>query len=478
MAFVCCTVVNALTPKSPFSVTKNYHRTSSYIMAEVPTTSAVESKAVTRRSGDHITACFPEDYESLLTAKVTIMKDLLAAHINGNEPEVFRSPVSSFRMRANFNIWRDKPRDEDPAGMYYAMFEKEGIRQVPCEIKSFPRGSVLMNSLMVKFMDVIKDLPNMRVGLFEVRFVTTQSENAVLTLCYKCPIKPEWQAEAEIAATKLQVKIVGRSRKVKQIAGGDEVIEEIYKIKDRSLKYYQTEGAFSQPNAKVCEKMLEWALDATANSNSRDLLELYCGGGTFTAALAQNFRKVLATEISKASVELATKTFEANGVQNVKIVRLSSEEFSEAFEEKRTFQRLQDTGIVFSDYDISTVLVDPPRAGLDTATCNLLCRFDKIVYISCNPETLARDVAIMSTTHSVEKVAAFDQFPYTHHLEGGVLLIKKVKPIGTTVDAVGVAEQNGQQTTIQGDAAPLESAEDEEDSSSKKRKADTEAEAE
>ena len=125
--------------------------------------------------------------------------------------------------------------------------------------------------------------------------------------------------------------------------------------------------------------------------------------------------------------------------------------------------------------------MDPPRAGLDTATCNLLCRFDKIVYISCNPETLARDVAIMSTTHSVEKVAAFDQFPYTHHLEGGVLLIKKEKTVGTIVVAAGdVSQQNGHHDTVEGAAVPLESTGDAEDSTctSKKRKADVEAEAE
>jgi tRNA (uracil-5-)-methyltransferase len=455
------TAVRAFTTRSFFSTTTKPFYNVDHIMAEAPAAPAADA-IITRRSGEHIVACFPEDYESLLTVKTDILKNLLVLYTDGKEPEIFRSPQSSFRMRANFNIWRDKPRDEDPAGMYYAMFEKEGLRQVPCEIKSFPRGSVLMNTLMVKFMEVIKDLPNMRVGLFEVRFVTTQSENAVLTLCYKCPLKPEWQAEAEVAAEKLNVKIVGRSRKVKQIAGGDEMIEETYNVKGRSLKYYQTEGAFSQPNAKVCEKMLEWALEATVNSNSRDLLELYCGGGTFTAALAQNFRKVLATEISKASVELALKTFKVNGVENVKIVRLSSEEFSEAFEEKRIFQRLQDTGIEFSDYDISTVLVDPPRAGLDAATCELLCRFDKIVYISCNPETLARDVAVMSATHTVEKFAAFDQFPYTHHLEGGVLLIKKVQ----SSDSKGVT--SSETTAAAADAAETETE-------SKKRKAESDA---
>jgi hypothetical protein len=108
------------------------------------------------------------------------------------------------------------------------------------------------------------------------------------------------------------------------------------------------------------------------------------------------------------------------------------------------------------------VLVDPPRAGLDAATCELLCRFDKIVYISCNPETLARDVAVMGATHTVEKFAAFDQFPYTHHLEGGVLLIKKVQ----SSDSKGVT--SSETTAAAADAAETETE-------SKKRKAESDA---
>lgn len=65
------------------------------------------------------------------------------------------------------------------------------------------------------------------------------------------------------------------------------------------------------------------------------------------------------------------------------------------------------------------------RAGLDLKTCELITKFDKIVYISCNPETLARDLNIITKTHKIVRAAAFDQFPYTHHLECGIYLVKK-----------------------------------------------------
>jgi tRNA (uracil-5-)-methyltransferase len=364
-------------------------------------------------------------------------------------------------MRANFNVWRDQPKDDTAEGMYYAMFDKEQVdedakksknaRGVPCEVKHYPHGTKKINTLMTQWLEALKEHPILCVSLFEARFLTTQTDDAVIVVCYKKPLTADWQVAADAVAAKLQVKIVGRSRKLKLVAGGGETVEEVLNVHGRSIKYYQQEGAFSQPNAQVCEKMLEWSMDATANSGDSDLLELYCGGGTFTAALAANFRRVLATEMSKASVELAHKAFTANHIDNIKIARLSSEEFTEAWEGKRPFVRLADAGIKFDEYTFSTVFVDPPRAGMDALTCALCARFDKIVYISCNPVTLARDLKLLGETHDAVRTACFDQFPYSHHLESGVVLVKRAV-VGDKRKAEGeaVAEVAGGVAGVEG----------------------------
>ena len=62
---------------------------------------------------------------------------------------------------------------------------------------------------------------------------------------------------------------------------------------------------------------------------------------------------------------------------------------------------------------------------MDETTCNFASRYENIIYISCNPETLARDLTILCKTHVVKEMALFDQFPYTHHAEMGVKLTKK-----------------------------------------------------
>jgi tRNA (uracil-5-)-methyltransferase len=165
--------------------------------------------------------------------------------------------------------------------------------------------------------------------------------------------------------------------------------------------------------------MLTWASDCLANS-SDDLVELYCGNGNFTAVLAQHFDKVLATEISKVSVNSAHTNFAANKIDNVTIARLSSEEFTKALNKERAFRRLAEVNL--DSFNFSTIFVDPPRAGLDSGTEKLVTEMDNILYISCNPQTLAENLKQITKTHRVVKAALFDQFPWTHHIESGVLL--------------------------------------------------------
>jgi len=81
--------------------------------------------------------------------------------------------------------------------------------------------------------------------------------------------------------------------------------------------------------------------------------------------------------------------------------------------------------IELDDYNFSTVFVDPPRAGLDEQTLELVKRFDNIIYISCNPNTFIENAKALEVDYEITDFAAFDQFPYTHHLEVGAILSKK-----------------------------------------------------
>ncbi len=108
---------------------------------------------------------------------------------------------------------------------------------------------------------------------------------------------------------------------MKVVLDRDYVVEKL-QVNGQPYVYKQVENSFTQPNAKVAEKMLEWAVDCTQESKG-DLLELYCGNGNFSLALAQNFERVLATELAKPSVEAAQFNIAANQIGNVQIIRMS-----------------------------------------------------------------------------------------------------------------------------------------------------------
>jgi len=163
-------------------------------------------------------------------------------------------------------------------------------------------------------------------------------------------------------------------------------------------------------------------LDVTRHARG-DLLELYCGNGNFSLALARNFNRVLATEIAKPSVAAAQYNIAANQIENVEIIRMAAEEFTQAMNGEREFNRLK--GIDLNSYQCETVFVDPPRSGLDNATLSMVQAYPRILYISCNPTTLCENLDTLSQTHQIERLALFDQFPYTHHMECGVLLTRR-----------------------------------------------------
>ncbi|UTW45665.1 tRNA (uridine(54)-C5)-methyltransferase TrmA [bacterium SCSIO 12696] len=327
--------------------------------------------------------------------------------------EVYPSEPSHFRMRAEFRIWHEGEQS------FYAMHKPGGSRPIP--IDDFPIGSEKINQLMPAVMAGISGNELLRRKLYVVEFLTTLSGDALVTLIYHKPLDEHWEQQARELSKTTGVPIIGRSKKQKVVLERDYVIEEL-NVLGKTYRYKQVETGFTQPNAGVNEQMLTWAVKNSKNSDG-DLLELYCGNGNFTIPLAQNFERVLATEISKVSVNSSHWSMEQNGVSNIYIVRMSSEDFTDALNKVRPFRRLKD--IDLDSYQFSTVFVDPPRAGLDDGTVDLVKRFDQILYISCNPETLKNNLEALSNTHRIAKFAAFDQFPYTHHLECGALLVRK-----------------------------------------------------
>ena len=357
-----------------------------------------------------------EKYQRQLDEKTTRVKELLSTFYESTI-DIYASQPSNFRMRAEFRIWHDGP------DTYHIMFDKVDKEQY--RVDQLAAASKVINSAMQIMTEAFAGNEVLRRKLFQVDYLSTLTEELLVTMIYHKQLDEEWEAEIQQLKAAFpkhfNVHFIGRSKKQKVMLDNDFVIEKL-SIKDKTYQFKQIENSFTQPNAKVNCSMIEWAM-ARVNDKSRDLLELYCGSGNFSVPLASCFKNVLATEISKTSVNAAQYNIAANNIDNLNIVRLSSEEFVEAMTGVREFKRLKDVNL--SDYDFSTVLVDPPRAGIDDKTIALIQRFDNIIYISCNPLTLADNLQELGKTHKVKRAALFDQFPFTEHIESGVYLERR-----------------------------------------------------
>jgi tRNA (uracil-5-)-methyltransferase len=355
----------------------------------------------------------PERYEQLLTAKVArYRKDF--APLGLPEPAVFASSPLGYRLRAEFRICHDGGR---PA---YAMFDPADTRR-PVPIDDFPPATDPIRTLMPKLRERLGCQESLRHKLFQVEFLATSSGEVLVSLIYHRKLDSAWEAAAGAAAATWAVQIVGRSRGQKIVIGRD-WLEEKLEVDGRCLTYRQFEGAFTQPNGGVNLAMLGWARARSAGVGG-DLLELHCGNGNFTLALAPLFDKVLATEVNKSSMAAACHNLEVNDMNNVAVARLSSAEVGAALARVRPFRRLRHVDL--DQYRFSTLFVDPPRAGLDEATLSLARGFERVIYISCNPSSLRDNAAVLTSTHSITAAAAFDQFPYTDHLECALSLTKR-----------------------------------------------------
>jgi tRNA (uracil-5-)-methyltransferase len=355
----------------------------------------------------------PACYAEQLAAKVARFKDSFAPYALP-EPEVFASAPLHYRLRVEFRIWHHGEL------LDYAMFDPDNPRQ-PVLMADFPAASAPICALMPRLRERLMASEVLGKRLFGADFLATLSGEMLVTLIYHRQLDDEWEAAARQLAGDLEIGIIGRSKGQKIVLERDWVLES-FELDGRQLRYQQFEGSFSQPNGGVNRQMLGWAC-AQAGGLGGDLLELYCGNGNFTIALAPLFGRVLATEVSKPSVHAAQYNLAANAIDNAAIVRMSSEEISAALAGRESFQRLKD--IDLAAHRLTTIFVDPPRSGLDPATLELAAGFDHILYISCSPQTLQDNVSALQATHRIAASAVFDQFPYTHHLECGLLLERR-----------------------------------------------------
>jgi len=304
------------------------------------------------------------------------------------------SPSTSFRSRCEFSYEKN----------HYVMHDiNEKIY-----IKTFKDASLDIQNLMPVLLKRINENNEINHKLFQVNFRSNQHNKIMVTMIYHKIIDKSLINIVNQISDDLKVNIIIRSKNYRYETRGLYLEDSlIYK----NLKIYQTDNTFTQSNKYLVDKMIFKVIDFIENPN--DLLELYCGIGTFTIPLSFIFNKVLATENNRNSIKCLNKSFKENNISNIHNARLSSDEVSELFKGK-IFNRMNSKSI--SDFNFSHILLDPPRSGLTEDVINLASNFKNIIYVSCSAETYIRDINLIRS-HKMTNIEWFDQFPNKNHLE-------------------------------------------------------------
>ena len=201
-----------------------------------------------------------EQYDAQLAEKVVRLQSMMTP-FNAPVPEVFRSPVSHYRMRAEFRIWHD---GDD---LYHIIFDQQTKSRI--RVDSFPAASELINQLMTLIVEGVRNNPVLRHKLFQIDYLTTQSNQAIVSLLYHKALNDEWREQAEalrdaLRAQNINVHLIGRATKTKIMLDQD-FVDERLSVAGKEISIVRWRTVCSRtPRANV--QMLEWALKAATES--------------------------------------------------------------------------------------------------------------------------------------------------------------------------------------------------------------------
>jgi len=174
-------------------------------------------------------------------------------------------------------------------------------------------------------------------------------------------------------------------------------------------KYYESINSFFQVNNSLTKELYDEVLNEIKEKNYNKVLDLYCGTGTIGIYISEYIKEIIGIDYNKSNIKDANKNKDLNHIGNISFICDKVENQIDKFK------------------NIDCIIVDPPRAGLDSKTREYIKKINpkEIIYVSCDPITLARDLKELQTNYQVKKVTPFNMFPRTYHVECVCLLMKK-----------------------------------------------------
>ena len=179
-------------------------------------------------------------------------------------------------------------------------------------------------------------------------------------------------------------------------------------------KFELSPESFFQLNPVQTENLYDFVMKAAKLSRKENVLDLYCGAGTIGIYMSKMANKIIGVEVNSKAVENAIENAKRNNVKNAEYYAGTVYEVLPQLAQK--------------NINVDVLVCDPPRMGLGRDVCKMILdnEFKRVVYVSCNPATLAKDLDLLSKKYNVKYIQPVDMFPNTSHVETVALLTKKV----------------------------------------------------
>ncbi len=276
--------------------------------------------------------------------------------------------------------WKDSIYDEETGkGLLRNIMVREGFKTDEIMLVLVQNGekNVFETNSKLKIENVIKEFPKIETIVINVN---TEKTNVVL------------------------------SRKNIIVYGNGTITDRLgeYEFKISPNSFYQV-------NPVQTEKLYNLAIEGAKLKKDDILCDLYCGIGTIGIFASKYVEKVYGVEIVEEAIKVAKQNAKINNVDNIEFIQGDVEV---------AFNKMLDNGV-----KPSVVIVDPPRKGLDSKTVQNLCnlKLDRLVYVSCNPATLMRDLQVLEDVYKIDSITPVDNFCYSSHIESVAVLEIKEK---------------------------------------------------
>ncbi len=320
----------------------------------------------------HYKICSPYqyiDYKTQLAIKESQLKEIFP----GMPISIIPSPeIWAYRNKIKLNvIWKDKK-----AFLAYHIPES---RQEFIQIDSCDLVSENINKLLASFISIVN-----QENLTSIKEIEVKESYAAKKLMFTT--KPFIKIEKIQNSSYIEEKVAGKTFRI-----GPE--------------------SFFQINVLMLEAVLKEVQKSLSLNKKEIIADLYCGIGTFGICLSRFAKEVIGIESAHGNISFLKSNLKLNEIKNFKLYEGPCE---------RLFPSLMTSGI-------DTLILDPPRKGLDNMLCQniVLSSVKKILYLSCNPVTLSRDLKIISASYAIKTLRLFDFFPQTPHIETLAILEKK-----------------------------------------------------